>query len=355
MRVSRNRFLAVLILHLGSIAQASALADATPSPTPAVVIAPNGTVQVTRVVPVPSTISAEAQSMLSKIKPAAQSHQALEEHRAATDKWQAEMGQKSLKLYPVKLTTDIIAGIRVRIVTPPTIAPEKASRVLINLHGGGFRVDSGSLSETIPIANLTDTKVISVLYRLTPENKFPAAIDDVVTVYKELLKTHKPVDMGMYGTSAGAFLTAEVAAELRQLNLPLPAALGIFAGGGDFSQACDSQALFDLGGLTGPIDTFRLNTLDLEYIGSANPKDPVLSPIYSDLRNFPATLFVTSTRDLELSGTVILHRAFLRAGVDAQLVVFEALPHAFWNNPDLPESKEADQLMATFFDRHFAR
>jgi epsilon-lactone hydrolase len=73
------------------------------------------------------------------------------------------------------------------------------------------------------------------------------------------------------------------------------------------------------------------------------------------LRNFPATLFVTSTRDLELSGTVILHRAFLRAGVDAQLVVFEALAHAFWNNPDLPESKEADQLMATFFDRHFAR
>ena len=355
MRVSRNRFLAVVILHLGSIAQASALADATPSPTPAVVIAPNGTVQVTRVVPVPSTISEEAQSMLSKIEPAAQSHQTLQEHRAATDKWQAEMGEKSLKLYPVKLTTDIIAGIRVRIVTPPTISPEKASRVLINLHGGGFRVDSGSLSETIPIANLTGTKVISVLYRLTPENKFPAAIDDVVTVYKELLKTHKPVDMGMYGTSAGAFLTAEVAAELRKLNLPLPAALGIFAGGGDFSQACDSQALFDLGGLTGPIDTFRLNTLDLEYIGSANPKDPVLSPIYSDLRNFPATLFVTSTRDVELSGTVILHRAFLRAGVDAQLVVFEALPHAFWNNPDLPESKEADQLMATFFDRHFAR
>jgi epsilon-lactone hydrolase len=355
MRVSRNRFLAVLILHLGSIAQASALADATPSPTPPVVIAPNGTVQVTRVVPVPSTISAEAQSMLSKLKPSAQSHQTVQEHRAATDKWQTEMGEKSLKLYPVKLTTDIIAGIRVRIVTPPTIAPEKASRVLINLHGGGFRVDSGS-----PIGDHPDCKPHrhqsdSVLYRLTPENKFPAAIDDVVAVYKELLKTHKPVDMGMYGTSAGAFLTAEVAAELRELNLPLPAALGIFAGGGDCSQACDSQALFDLGGLTGPIDTFRLNTLDLEYIGSANPKDPVLSPIYSDLRNFPATLFVTSTRDLELSGTAILHRAFLRAGVDAQLVVFEALPHAFWNNPDLPESKEADELMATFFDRHLAK
>jgi hypothetical protein len=66
-------------------------------------------------------------------------------------------------------------------------------------------------------------------------------------------------------------------------------------------------------------------------------------------------LFVTSTRDIELRGTVILHRAFLRAGVEAQLVVFEALPHAFWNYPELPESKEADQLMAKFFDHHLGR
>jgi acetyl esterase/lipase len=70
--------------------------------------------------------------------------------------------------------------------------------------------------------------------------------------------------------------------------------------------------------------------------------------VYADLSGFPPTLFITSGRDLLLSGTTILHRAYLRAGVDAQLVVFEALPHAFWNNPSLPESKEADQLMATF-------
>jgi monoterpene epsilon-lactone hydrolase len=59
-----------------------------------------------------------------------------------------------------------------------------------------------------------------------------------------------------------------------------------------------------------------------------------------------------STRDLLLSGTTILHRAFLRAGVDAQLVVFEALPHAFWNDVNLPESQEANQIMAKFFERH---
>ena len=66
----------------------------------------------------------------------------------------------------------------------------------------------------------------------------------------------------------------------------------------------------------------------------------------------PPTLFLTSTRDLLLSGTTTLHRAFLRAGDDVSLVVFEALPHAFWNDPKLPETKEADELMANFFTRH---
>jgi acetyl esterase/lipase len=67
------------------------------------------------------------------------------------------------------------------------------------------------------------------------------------------------------------------------------------------------------------------------------------------------TLFISSGRDLLLSGTTNLHRAYLRAGVDARLVVFGALPHAFWNNPSLPESKEADQLMASFLDKHLGK
>jgi epsilon-lactone hydrolase len=78
------------------------------------------------------------------------------------------------------------------------------------------------------------------------------------------------------------------------------------------------------------------------------PKDPVLSPIYSDLHGLPPTLFITSGRDLLLSGTVNLHRAYLNAGVDARLVVFDALTHAFWYDPMLPEAQEANHMMADF-------
>jgi acetyl esterase/lipase len=225
-------------------------------------------------------------------------------------------------------------------------------KVFINLHGGGFNADSGSYSESIPIASYAGVKVIAVLYRLAPEHPFPAGVDDAIAVYKELLKTYQPKHIVIYGTSAGAVLTGEVAVRLKQLGLPMPAALGIFSGIGDFARAGDSAALFSLRGLSGHLDPPTAEPHDPYYVGSADPKDPVFSPIYADLKGLPPTLFVTATRDALLSGTVNLHRAFLRAGVDARLVVFDALPHAFWYNAQLPESIEASHIMASFLFEH---
>jgi acetyl esterase/lipase len=278
--------------------------------------------------------------------------QSLAERRSRTDTWQAKAGAEFRAIYPVNINESRLGDVPVKLITPLTIPENKRDRVLINVHGGGFNSDSGSLTETIPIANLTQTKVIAVLYRLAPEHPFPAAVDDTVAAYEELLKSYKPQNIGLYGTSAGAILTAEVAAKLRQLGLPLPAALGIFSGLGDFSQVGDSQAIYGLNGFSGPLTPPGKQPHDSPYVGLTDPKDPVLSPLYANLSGFPPTLFMTSTRDLLLSGTTILHRAFLRAGVDAQLVVFEALPHAFWNDAHLPESKEADEIMASFFDKH---
>jgi acetyl esterase/lipase len=226
--------------------------------------------------------------------------------------------------------------------------------VLINLHGGGFNADWGSEIESIPVANLTQTKVIAVLYSLAPEHPFPAALNEAVAVYKELLNTYKPENIGIYGTSAGAILTAEVASKLRQLGLPLPAALGIFSGSGDFSKIGDSRAMYALRGLSGPLDQ-PTSKPDTSYSGTTPLTDPVLSPIYADLKGFPPTLFLSSGRDLLLSNTINLHRTFVNTGVNAQLVVFDGLWHAFWNEWTLPESQEAHHLMADFFNRELGR
>jgi monoterpene epsilon-lactone hydrolase len=351
----RQLLLAVITISLTAGQVRSQETSADGKQTDSSKIAADGTAYVTRVVPVPTTISPEAQKVLARVVSDAAAPETLEERRAHTDKWQAGAGEAAKKLYPVNIAADTIAGVPVRVVSPLSIAPEKRDRVLINLHGGGFNVDSGSLSESIPIANLTGTKVVAVLYRLAPEHPFPAGLDDAVAVYKELLKTYKPAHIGIYGTSAGAILTAEVTAKLKQLGLPLPGATGIFSGMGDFSQPGDSIALFALNGFSGHLDPPKRDRNSEYFAASLDAKDPVLSPLYGDLGGFPPTLFVTSGRDLLLSGTTILHRAYLRAGVDAQLVVFEALPHAFWNNAALPESKEADQLMAAFFDKHLGK
>lgn len=318
----------------------------------------NGTAHVTRVVPLPTTISPQARAFLARPVPNLRA-MTLAERRAKTDVWQAERAAKFQAMYPVRVARRDLGGVPVRVVMPLSIPRKNRGMVLMNLHGGGFDSDSGSLTETIPIAYLSKVKVVAVLYRLLPEHPYPAQIDDAVAVYRQLLLSYKPSKICIYGTSAGAILTPEVAVRLRQLRLPFPGCLGVFSGWGDFSQPGDSQAIFGLFGLNGPVGLPNSGAGHNEGIripgAPKDLKDPELSPLYANLKGFPPTLFITSERDMLLSGTTILHRAFLRAGVDARLVVFEGLPHAFWNHPGLPETQEADEIMAGYFTRQLHR
>lgn len=313
-----------------------------------------GTAHITRVVPIPKTISPEAQKSLARQASDSGADPSIAEDRKQGEDEQERLAKEMQSTYPTKLARDRIAGVPVRIITPVNVPKENQDRVLLNVHGGGFQADWGSISETIPIASLTKTKVVAVLYRLSPENPFPAAVDDTVAVYKELLKTYKPEKLVLYGTSAGAMLTAEVAVRLKQLGLPLPAALGILSGDGAADIFGDSARIFTLDGLSGPLEMLKDGQPD-PYTGKTNPHDPVLSPQYADLKGMPPTFFLTSERDALLSGTVNLHRAFVHAGVETQLIVFDGLPHAFWTNFPLPEAAEANQLTADFFDKHLQK
>jgi monoterpene epsilon-lactone hydrolase len=312
-------------------------------------IDPQGTAHVTRVVPVPLTLSLEAQKSISRSEPDQGPPQSLEDRRKSTDAWAVRAAAEWSRMCPNQLVNTTMADVPVRIVTPDNMPPANQDKVLLNIHGGGFNSDSGSYTETIPIAGFTKIKVVAVLYRLAPEFPFPAAVNDSIAVYKELLKTYKPDHIVIYGTSAGAILTGEVAVKIKQLGLPMPAALGIFSGMGDFARAGDSQSLFALRGLSGHLDPPTPGAHDPSYVGNTDSKDPVLSPVYADLHGLPPTLFVTSERDMLLSGTANLHRAFLEAGVDARLIVFDGLPHAFWYSSTMPEALEANHMMADFF------
>jgi epsilon-lactone hydrolase len=316
----------------------------------------DGTAHITRLIPMPTTVSAEAQQWLKQIEQEAPQAKELAEIRRHTDEWRLKDSAEARKLYAVNVEETTTAGVRTDIITPLRTAAESERRVLINLHGGGFISDSGSLIEGIPISNLAKMKVVSVYYRLAPENPFPGAVDDAVAVYKQLLKTYPSSNIGIFGTSAGAILTGEVAVKLRQLGVPLPGALGMFSTLADFSRTTDSQQLFALNGFSGNIEPQPpTGVLNQSYVGKTNPKDPVLSPLFADLNGFPPCLLVSGTRDLLLSNTSIFHLALLKAGVDSQLLVYEAMPHAFWYHFQLPETQEVLQMMANFFDQKLGK
>ncbi len=295
--------------------------------------------------PLPETLSPEGRALASQMAamPQPDPMPPLETQRQIITGMQQAMGAELLKRYDVRVAESTVAGVPVRIVYPKGTTELGKGPVLLNLHGGGFQLDSGSLTETIPIAALSGVPVVSVLYRLAPEHPYPAALDDALAVYTALEKDRPADRIAVYGTSAGAILGGELVAALAARKRPMPAALGFFSGTADLAVAGDSESWMPL-----PAKARSVGEGLHDYSGSTAPSDPALSPLRGDVSGFPPTLLVSSTRDFLLSATAIFGRTLLERGVDARLVVFDGLPHAFWAYMDIPESREANELMASF-------
>lgn len=293
--------------------------------------------------PAPATVSPEARQALASL-PDAAGPQDLVAHRSLCEQVQRELGTTQMQRHRVRMSEEEIAGVPVRVFTPATPA---AKGVLLNLHGGGFIVDAGSVTENVPIAAYTGMTVIAARYRLAPEHAFPAAVDDAEAVYRALLSRHGADRLALYGTSAGACLCAQLAVRLRAKRIALPRALGFFTGTADLSRRGDSEFFFRPARerLDQPAQFF-------EYVTDSDRFSPQVSPVFADLRGLPPTLCLAGTRDFMLSQTALFHQALLAADVDARLVVFEAMPHAHWIFLDLPESEQAFRTMARFFTSH---
>jgi monoterpene epsilon-lactone hydrolase len=329
-----------LTMLVAALASAPALAQTTPAPERNILTWP-----------MPETVSPEGRAMTAAMlaQPMPNPMPSIEIQRQLIGGMQEAMGAQLQQRHGVRVEASTIAGVPVRIIYPKGVTQLGKGPVLLNLHGGGFRVDSGSLTETIPIAALTGLPVVAVLYRLAPEHPYPAALDDALAVYQALEKDRKASQIAVYGTSAGAVLSGELVAKLTSLKKPMPAALGFFSGSADLSKSGDSESW-----MPSPTGDKTLTEATAPYIGKTDPADPILSPLHGDLAGFPPTLLVSSTRDALLSGTSIFGRALIEQGVDARLVVFDGLPHAFWAYMDIPESGEANALMAKFLKDRLA-
>ncbi|HSB94851.1 MAG TPA: alpha/beta hydrolase [Spongiibacteraceae bacterium] len=309
-------------------------------------------------IPVPKTISLEAQALLAtpplaQLRPAGDPAPAWAA-RAEVDAQMLQLNEFARSLFPVEIEEVRIAGVRCHWVRPLEVATEHADKLLINLHAGSFVLGSGALAEAIPIANLAKISVLAIDYRLAPEHPFPAAVDDVVAVYRAMLERFSPTKIAVFGTSAGGFLAGQAAMRLQKEGLPVPACLGMFTAGGDLSDFGDTAQIYTLMGFYGelllPVD-HELSEVRA-YRGDTAANDPLFSPLYGDLAHFPPTLMVSGTRDVILSSASTFHRALRRAGVDADLFVFDAMQHGFWYALHLPEAREAIDIMVKFFLKH---
>jgi len=258
-------------------------------------------------------------------------------------------------LYDVRIHPETISDVCTEVITPAEgVSSRNRARVLINLHGGGFIGGAryGGQIESAPMAALGKIAVVSVNYRMAPEYQFPAATEDVVAVYRELLKDHQPENIGIYGCSAGGVLTAQTVARLQKNGLPLPAAIGMFFGAGAFWTEGDSGAFRPL--FAGaPLEGSRGHP----YFKDADPNDPLAFPVRSAeiVTKFPPSLLVTATRDHALSSVVHTHSCLVKQGVKADLHVWEGLGHAFFFDPDLLQSSEVHRVAVRFFDNYLGR
>lgn len=271
------------------------------------------------------------------------------------------------ELYPVKREEVLIGGVRAIVYTPDAkTSLENNDKVLINLHGGGFAICFPGCAEleSIPVSSLSGYKVVSVDYRKGPEHRFPAASEDVAAVYRELLKEYRPENIGIYGCSAGGLLTAMSVAWFQAQGLPRPGAVGVFCSGLSVRDIVDggdaNYVAYPLGEarLAPPVPPqgermFPQNS----YLADVDPDDPLVSPRASMnvLGKFPPTLLITGTRGMEFSAAAYAHAQLTKAGVEADLHVWDGMFHGFFYNPDVPESREAFDVMVKFFRDHLGQ
>ncbi|MCE7798620.1 alpha/beta hydrolase [Sphingobium sufflavum] len=208
--------------------------------------------------------------------------------------------------------------------------------------------------ESIPIAAVGRFRVVTVDYRQGPENVFPAASQDVASVYQQLLKSYRPENIGIYGCSAGGALTAQSVAWFADKGIVQPGAVGIFGAGGVRFGAGDSAYVAGYIDASFPPPKPDGSTFPLPYFRGVALTDRMVSPAaYPDLAaKFPPTLLITGTRAMDLSPAIYTNNQLLKAGVRSNLIVGEGMGHCYIYQSTLPEARDAYDQIVRFFNEH---
>ena len=309
-----------------------------------------------RDIPVPSSVSLEAQSFLSM----GSLHDDLMMYPAIddTEGWRtyvrntegiigADFIARADKV-DVAVEQREIGGVTVNVATPAGLDQDD-ERVVLDIHGGGLILGGRSIctATTKLAAATTGLRTWGPDYRMAPDHPYPAALDDCLVVYRALLEERPPERVVVTGMSAGGNLSAALVVRAQDEGVPPPAALVLQTPELDLTESGDSFET-NLG-----IDTVlgRLGPMNELYANGHDLAHPYLSPLFADVTGFPPTMLTAGTRDLFLSNAVRMHRALRKAGVEAELHILEAAPHGGFQGT-APEDADLALEAARFICKH---
>jgi epsilon-lactone hydrolase len=235
----------------------------------------------------------------------------------------------------------------------PANAPE--DKAILFFHGGGFRIGSVASHRDLiaQIALASGCRVLAINYRLAPEHRFPAALDDAIAAYGWLLdRGLKPGNIAFAGDSAGGNLALAAMLALRERSLPLPVAAVLMS---PWTDLAATGASYVSRAEADPIHQRpMILALAKNYLGGqGNPRDPLVSPLYADLAGLPPLLIQVGDRETVLDDAVMFADLARAAGVDVHLEVWDGMIHVFQMfGAELAEAHRAIASVAQFLNRH---
>lgn len=235
----------------------------------------------------------------------------------------------------------------------PANAPE--DKAILYFHGGGFRIGSVTSHRDLiaQIALTTGCRVLAINYRLAPEHRFPAALDDALASYGWMRdRGLKPDNVAFAGDSAGGNLVLASMLALRERGLPLPVAAVLMS---PWTDLAATGASYDTRADADPVHQRpMILALAKNYLGGqGDPCNPLVSPLYADLRGLPPLLIQVGDRETVLDDSVMLAEKARAAGIDVNLEIWDGMIHVFQMfGAELPEAHQAIASIAAFFDRH---
>jgi acetyl esterase/lipase len=245
----------------------------------------------------------------------------------------------------------LAGGVDGEWIAPADAPPDKA---ILYLHGGGFRVGSVASHRDLiaRIAAASGCRVLAINYRLAPEHRFPAALDDTLAAYGWMLDQGlQPINIAFAGDSAGGNLVLAAMLSLRDRRLPLPAAglvmspwTDLAATGSSYISRAEADPIHQR-----PM----ILALAKNYLGEqGDPCDPLVSPLYANLEGLPPLLIQVGDRETVLDDSTMFAEKARAAGVDTELQIWDGMIHVFPMFSEIPEAREAIASIAKFLHRH---